>query len=44
MSRVDVAGFETSTALELELWQLLPTLASIVGISQLWAEMGLGFK
>jgi hypothetical protein len=41
---VDGARFETLAALELELRQLWPALATMAGMSQLWAEMGMGFK
>jgi hypothetical protein len=44
LSRVDGVGFETSTALELELWQLWPALATMANVSQLLPEMSLGFK
>jgi hypothetical protein len=44
LSGVDGARFETSAGLELELWQLWPVSATMAGMSQLWVEIGLGFK
>ena len=41
MSGVNGAEFETSAALELELRQLWPASATMAGMSQLWAKMGL---
>ena len=44
MSGVDGAEFETLAALELKLRQLWLTLATMAGMGQLWAKIGLGFK